>query len=94
VTRRHQIAVGSSVAQELSGIPNQQTFQVLINALTGQVGFSTQVTGYPTYQELRARSPQTDQINALEFGKCFDVRRGAGTHTQKDPDLGKLDLLR
>jgi hypothetical protein len=35
----------------------QKSRQVLINALTGEVEASTQATGDPTYQELRAASP-------------------------------------
>jgi len=43
--------------------------QVLINALTGKVGPSTQVTGYPTYQDLAkfnaARIWQTKALTEL-----------------------------
>jgi hypothetical protein len=36
--------------------------QVLINALTGEVGFNTQMSGYPTTQELRLFPAHTEPI--------------------------------
>jgi hypothetical protein len=42
--------------------------QVLINALTGHVGPSTKMSGYPTYQELARRNfPEADFWKVTEI---------------------------
>ena len=42
--------------------------QVLINALTGKVGSGTQVTGYPTYQELRMKTTKLGLFDCVRYG--------------------------
>jgi hypothetical protein len=66
--------------------------QDLMNAPTGKADPPTQVTSNPINTSQEARTLQTDQPTALEYGKCCDVRRDAGMHRWTDPDSGKLDL--